>query len=84
MAARKDSRLKTQHREGIRTSMLIKRLQKHTVKECMTPSQIRAAEILLNKTLPNLKQSDDSLTVGGEVDQNIKVTVPDFDGNSSK
>lgn len=33
----------------------------------MSATQIRAAEILLNKTLPNLKQSDDSLTVEGDL-----------------
>ena len=67
MAARKDSRIKTHHREAIKTSMLIKRLQKHAVNECMSTTQIRAAEILLNKTLPNLKVSDDTLTIEGDL-----------------
>lgn len=73
MAARKDSRIKTKHREAIQTSMLINRLTNHVLDECMSASQIRAAEILLNKTLPNLRQSDDSLSIQGEVIRNLVV-----------
>lgn len=40
----------------IQTSQLINRLQNHIFKEAeMTATQLRAAEILLNKTLPNLQ-----------------------------
>jgi hypothetical protein len=46
--------------------MLLKRLQDHVDPDkpvTMTPSQIRAAEILLNKTLPNLTATEMDMTV---------------------
>ena len=68
MAARLTKRLADQTRDSIKTSMLINRLCDHALGDCeMSATQIRAAEILLNKTLPNLKQSDDSLTVEGDL-----------------
>ncbi len=68
MAARLNNRTAQQSRDHIKTSLLIKKVQNHVLDgEEMTPTQIRAAEILLNKTLPNLKQSDDSLLVEGEL-----------------
>jgi hypothetical protein len=56
MAARKiRTRLNEHWRERIRTSMLINRLQDHsTGKIEMTPTQIKATEILLKKTAPDL------------------------------
>lgn len=42
-------------RQRIRTTVLAKRLQKHVLGQIeLSATQIRAAEILLNKTLPNL------------------------------
>lgn len=77
MATRLNKRTATQSRDAIKTTQLIKRVQKHAHGEVeMTATQLRAAEILLNKTLPNLKQSDDSLVVDGEIDL-IAVTFPD-------
>ena len=66
MAARLTKRLSIQHRDSIKTSMLINRLMDHIDPECditMSPSQIRAAEILLNKTLPNLSATEIDATV---------------------
>lgn len=66
MAARLTKRLSIQHRESIKTSMLINRLMNHADPESdviMTPSQIRAAEILLNKTLPNLTATEIDATI---------------------
>lgn len=84
MAARKDSRIKEHHRKAIQTSMLIKRLCNHAMGECdMKASQIRAAEILLNKTLPNLKQSDDSLLV--DADLSVREIIKEYvDGSSEE
>jgi len=66
MAARLTKRLADQTRDAIKTSMLINRLTDHALGEVeMTATQVRSAEILLNKTLPNLKSSDDSLSVDG-------------------
>jgi hypothetical protein len=46
-------------REKIRTSMLINRLIDHAIgKVEMTPTQVRAAEICLKKTLPDLSASE--------------------------
>lgn len=68
MAARLTKRLADQTRDSIKTSMLINRLVDHALGNVeMKSTQVRAAEILLNKTLPNLKQSDDTLQVEGEV-----------------
>ena len=58
MAARKN-RI-TQHenaREKIKVGLLLKRLADHAVDKVeMSASQVRAAEILLKKTIPDLKQ----------------------------
>lgn len=68
MAARLNPRHQEMVKEKIRTSQLINRLCDHALGEIdMTQTQIRAAEILLNKTLPNLKASEDTLTLDGEV-----------------
>lgn len=46
-------------REKIRTSMLINRLEKHIFNgEEMSTTQVKAVEILLKKTLPDLKQTE--------------------------
>ena len=59
MAARKDSRLKTQHREAIQTSMLINRVNSHALGDVeMSATQLQAANILLKKTLPDLKATE--------------------------
>ena len=68
MAARKDSRIKTKHREAIQTSMLINRLSDHILgKVEMTSTQIRAAQILLNKSLPDLRATEHSGVDGGAI-----------------
>lgn len=56
MAARKNSlNLTAQWRERIQTSMLVNRLNKLANGEAdCTPAQIRALEIALRKTLPDL------------------------------
>ena len=56
MAARKRLRLALKTRERIRTSMLKNRLQDHALGRCeMTLSQVKAASVVLRKTLPDLK-----------------------------
>ena len=56
MAARKRRHLALKTRERIRTSMLKNRLQDHALGRCeMTLSQVKAASIVLRKTLPDLK-----------------------------
>lgn len=60
-------------REKIRSSMLINRLLSHALGECqMEPTQVRAAEILLRKTLPDLTASENTT----EVTHNYVVRMP--------
>lgn len=48
-------------RERIRTGLLVKRLMLHAVgKLDITPSQMKATEILLRKTLPDLSATEHS------------------------
>lgn len=84
MAARLTKRLADQTRDAIKTSMLINRLCDHALGAVeMKSTQIRAAEILLNKTLPNLKQSDDSLEVTGDL--SVREIIKEYvDGGSGE
>lgn len=62
MAIRKKLTHDDKTREKIKTSQLLNRLQNHAFgKNKMTTTQIRAAEVCLKKTLPDLQ----SMTVGG-------------------
>ena len=56
MAARNNTRIDQKSRDKIQVSQLVNRLNKHALsdEEIMTSSQIRAAEILLKKKLPDL------------------------------
>lgn len=56
-------------RRKIQTTMILNRLQKHIESEkgIMSMSQIKAAEILLRKNLPDLKASEIDLSVSGEI-----------------
>lgn len=71
MAARKNKGTKEHGwpanvRERIQTSMLVNRLTNHALgKVKMEPSQVRAIEILLRKTLPDLQATE--LSGGMEV-----------------
>lgn len=74
MAARKNKGTKDNPwpevvKERIQTSMLVNRLQDHVSgKVELSSTQVRAAEILLSKTLPNLAASDNTTTVKYDVD----------------
>jgi hypothetical protein len=55
-------------RAKIKAGMILDRLKKHVLGEDeMSATQIRAAEILLNKTLPNLQQTDSNVNVTGDL-----------------
>lgn len=55
MAARKRKGLSENTRQRIQTSMLVNRLEKHALGELkLTTSQIKAIEVLIRKTLPDL------------------------------
>lgn len=70
MAARISKKLTDEWRAKIKTSMLINRLNDNALGELeteMTTGQIRSAEILLKKTLPDLTSADDALENSGAI-----------------
>lgn len=75
MAARLNKRQQEQSKAAISSTQLMKRLQEHALsgpdREKMTPSQVRAAEILLRKLVPDLS----AVTHSGEVEHQVKLTV---------
>jgi hypothetical protein len=70
MAARKNLSHDKKTREKIKTSQLINRLEDHVLNELeLSATQIKAIEILLKKTMPDLKQ----IEVTGDVDKPIAI-----------
>ena len=68
MAARKNLSQAAKTREKIQTSQLINRLTDHVLNELeLSASQIKAIEILLKKTLPDLKQIEITGEDGGPI-----------------
>lgn len=70
MATRKNLRQTLKTREKIQTSQLINRLQNHALSEEVNelkPSQLKAIEILLKKSLPDLQSTE----VTGDADAPI-------------
>ena len=77
MAATLTKRQTDKARELIKTSMLVQRLGDHVQGLCeLTPSQVRSAEILLNRTLPCLISQEFS-TDDGETGLPILTIVRD-------
>ena len=75
MPARKDSRLKTQHREAIRTSMILNRLTDHIDDKVeLSTTQVTAALGLLKKTLPDLKATEHSGEVEHKFPDQVNIT----------
>lgn len=73
MAARKTLSHANKTREKIQTSMLINRLTDHALKDLeLSATQIKAIEILLKKTLPDLKQVE---VTGSEGKDLIPATI---------
>lgn len=73
MAARLNLRQQDQSRAAIQTSQLINRLQKFALGEeiDIDASRLKAIEILLRKSLPDLS----SVTVSGDEDNPLHVSV---------
>ncbi len=76
MAARLSPKHDKKTREKIQTSQLINRLNKNALskEEIMTSGQIRSAEILLRKTIPDLS----SQQVDSKVEVSNEMTVKEF------
>lgn len=80
MAARKSTpELREDWRNKIKTSMLLNRLMEHVLGECeMSATQVKAAETLLKKTLPDIKAMELTGSDGGPVKvDGITVTFRD-------
>jgi len=63
------ARLRSTHQEGVRakiqTSQLVNRLQDHALGELeLSKSQIKAIEVLIRKTLPDLSATELSGNIG--------------------
>lgn len=68
MAARVNPELTERWREKIRLSQIINRLDQCAVGEInMTPSQLKAADMLLKKLVPDLNRTEHSGPDGGPV-----------------
>ena len=76
MAARKRKiNLTDNWKAKIKASMLVNRLYGHALGEHeMTPTQIKAAQVVLNKLVPDLNRSEHTGEGGGPVEHAIKVT----------
>lgn len=69
MAERLTKRQSDKTRAAIQTGLIRNRLQDHILgKVEMTATQVRAAEILLKKTLPDLRSTEVTGSDGGPVD----------------
>ena len=69
MAARLNKRHQDCIREKIRASQLVNRLEDHVLGEVeMTATQVRAAEALLKKCVPDLKSTEHSGPGGGAIE----------------
>jgi hypothetical protein len=59
-------------RERIKTTQLVNRLEKHALGEItMEPTQVRAIEVLLRKSLPDLS----AVTHSGDKDKPVAISV---------
>ena len=68
MAARLRLKHQDEVRRKIQTSQLVNRLQDHSNgKVELSTTQVRAAEILLRKTMPDLSAVSADVDVGGEI-----------------
>lgn len=75
MAARtRRVKLDENWREKIRISMLLTRLEKHALGDVeMSPTQIKATEILLRKSLPDLSTTEHTGPGGGALQSVVNV-----------
>lgn len=69
MAGRNNTSHIQRAREKIRASQLINRLMENALadEEILTAGQIKSAEILIRKVIPDLKQVEGEINLGGEL-----------------
>lgn len=76
MAIRKTLSHDTRTREKIQTSQLINRLESHAFGSVeLTPTQVKAIEVLLKKTLPDLQAIQHSGDETNPVAHTVKITL---------
>jgi len=78
MAARKNTpRLSNEWRERIKSGVILSRLEQAALGEIeMTPSALKAAEIVLRKTLPDLARTEVTGDEGGPQELVIRWKEP--------
>jgi hypothetical protein len=78
MAARKNTpRLSNEWRERIKSGLILSRLEQAALGEIeMTPSALKAAEIVLRKTLPDLARTEVTGDEGGPQELVIRWKEP--------
>ncbi len=83
MAARKRKvQLTDSWKDGIRVSMLMGRLYGHALGENdMSQSQIKAAQIVLAKLVPDLNRAEHTGKDGGPMETITRIELVDMDGN---
>lgn len=85
MAARLTNRCADQTRDTIKTSLLVKKLQDHNLEGAeLSATQIKAAEILLRKTLPDLKVTEHTGELAHTFPENVGVIGMVDDGPGSE
>lgn len=73
MAARLRARHQDEVRTKIQTSQLINRLQDHALGQVeLSPTQIKAVEVLLRKTLPDLSATEFSGDPDAPIEMNVR------------
>jgi len=85
MAARKRKvQLTDSWKDGIRVSMLMGRLYGHALGDNdMSQSQIKAAQIVLAKLVPDLNRAEHTGKDGGPMETVTRIELVDMDGDSS-
>ena len=86
MASRLNTRQSEMTKNHIQTTQLVKRLQEHALGDLeLGQSQIRAIEVLLKKTLPDIKSieltGDPNNPIDIISDINIRLVEPPLDGD---
>jgi hypothetical protein len=76
VAIRKTLSHDTRTREKIQTSQLINRLENHAFGSVeLTPTQVKAIEVLLRKTLPDLQAIQHSGDADAPIAHTVKITL---------
>lgn len=85
MAARKNKvKLTDSWKDGIRVSMLMGRLYGHALGDNeMSQTQIKAAQIVLSKLVPDLNRAEHTGKDGGPMETITRIELVDMDGDGT-